>query len=127
MWSAVEAGIGIISASAVTLKPLFTTADSKKNLGYLDLEMEHKSPPNPMPIISVNEKIVDDIAEPKSIYLEPKPCFEASKQTRRGNIFMLTRSDARDPGLPLQVFDSVSEYDNDAWMTQWRRSSTISR
>jgi hypothetical protein len=83
-------------------------------------------------MIRVSDEIVEtyveeiaEITEPRSIYLEPKPILKAPKQTRRGNVFMLTRSDARDPGLPLMVFDSGSENENEA-RTQ-PRASTSSR
>jgi hypothetical protein len=86
------------------------------------MEMGRNVPP-PQPkeeMIRINDETTEEtieIIEPRSIYLEPKPIFKAPKQTRRGNVFMLTRPGARDPGLPLMVFDSASE----------RRSSTGSR
>jgi hypothetical protein len=132
---AVEPGIGIIASSIVTLRPLFSTAPSTKDLGYLDLEMDRSVPP-PLKkeMIRVSDEIVEEyveeiveITEPRSIYLEPKPTFKAPKQTRRGNVFMLTRSDARDPGLPLMVFDSGSDNENNAITTQPRPSSTSNR
>jgi hypothetical protein len=85
-------------------------------------------------MIRVSDEIVEEfieatieVTEPRSIYLEPQPVFKAPKQTRRGNVFMLTRPGARDPGLPLMVYDSGSDRENDARETQSRTRSTSSR
>ena len=96
--------------------------------------MDRNSPPtHKKEMIRVSDEIVEEfveeiveVTEPRSIYLEPQPVFKAPKQTRRGNVFMLTRPGARDPGLPLMVFDSGSEPENDASMTQLRPPSTSS-